>query len=188
MVSALPKIATQLGTNKWALYRAVNRGAIRCFRPSPRSLEFPPGEIDYLREHWEILSTLIQAFSTEPNVKLAVLYGSLARGDENSDSDADVLIDFYKEDVTSISSIAMRLGNVLGRSVDIAQLSHIKTGFPLLLLQAIDDGRVMIDKDNMWKGLQTSRSTILRAAKKQQKREREEASKCLEQLMNEDIQ
>lgn len=186
MRSTLPNIAGQLGTDARTLRRAAERGAVRCRRPGPRSLELPPGELSYLRSHWVLISTLTRAFRTEPNVELAVLYGSAARGSDTSGSDIDVLVRFRDDERGSTAALARRLEERVGRSVDVARLSRVRSESPFLLLQVLDEGRVLVDRDNVWAALQRDRETIARAARRQMSGSRQEAADSVAALLEND--
>lgn len=182
MASALPRIAAQLDADERTLRRAVQRGAVRARRPSPRALELAPGELAYLRSHWSLLSALTQALRHEPNVELAVLYGSAARGDEHRASDVDVLVSFRTDDDAARSALARRLEEALQRPVDVARLSRVRRQAPLLLLAALDDGRVLVDRDGSWPKLRAQRETIARAARRHRQRSRRQAADAIAQL------
>jgi predicted nucleotidyltransferase len=182
VASALPRIALQLDADERTLRRAVERGAIRARRPSPRALELAPGELAYLRSHWPVLSTLTQALRHDPNVELAVLYGSAARGDEHRGSDVDVLASFRSDDDGAPSRLARRLEEAIGKPVDVARLSRVRRQAPLLLLAAIDDGRVLVDRNGSWPRLRNQRETIARAARRQRQRDRQRAADAFAQL------
>jgi predicted nucleotidyltransferase len=149
----------------------------------PRGLELAAGEIPYLRSHSELLSALTGALRTEPNVRLAALYGSTARGDERRDSDVDVLVEFRNDASGSTSALARRLEEAAGRPVDIARLSGVRKETPLLLLQALDEGRVLVDRDDRWGQPVSARETVARAARRQTRRERQEAAASIEHLL-----
>lgn len=183
MASPLPTIAAQLGANERTLRRAAQRGAVRARRSGPRSLDLAAGELAYLRSHWDLLSTLTRSFRTEPNVRLAVLYGSRARGDEHRGSDVDLLVDFRDDRAASTSALALRLGAAVGAPVDVARLSRIRGEAPLLLVQALDEGRVLVDREGRWKDLLQARETVARAARRQLSRERSQAADGLAQLL-----
>jgi len=185
MASALPTTAVQIGANEQALRRAALRGAIRCRRTGPRTFELLPGELDYLRGHWGLISTLTRALRTEPNVRLAVLYGSTARGDERADSDIDVLVDFRDDAAASTSALARRLEAAVGRSVDVARLSRVRTESPLLLTRVVDDGRVLVDRDDTWASLREARENVARTARRRQNTRRQEAAAGLADLLEE---
>jgi predicted nucleotidyltransferase len=183
MASALPAIAAQLGADERTLRRATKRGTVRAHRSSPRSLELAPGELRYLRSHWDLLSRLTRAFRTEPNVRMAVLYGSRARGDEWRSSDIDVLVDFRDDRRASTSALAQRLAEAAGGPVDVARLSRVRREAPLLLLQALDEGRVLVDREDQWHKLLQARETVARAARRQMSRERREAADSIQELL-----
>ncbi len=183
MRSLLPAIAAQVGADERSLRRAAARGTLRCRRPTPRALEFDPGELDYLREHWKLLNGLTRALRTEPNVRLAVLYGSRARGTEIAASDVDVLVDFRDDDAASTTALGERLQGRLGLQVDVARLPRVRRQAPLLLLQAIDEGRTLIDRDGAWPAVKAQRESIARAARRQMARLRREAGQSVEQIL-----
>lgn len=91
-MGAIQQLADELGAEERTLRRAVAQGTIHCRRQGPRRIKLSPGEADYLREHWELLLGLRKALRTEPKVRLAVLYGSVARGHEDADSDLDLMV------------------------------------------------------------------------------------------------
>jgi predicted nucleotidyltransferase len=183
MRSTLPGIALKLDADARTLRRAVARGTVRCRRPSPRRLEFASGELAYLCDHWTTLSTLSEAFRTEPTVSLAVLYGSRARGSDHAGSDVDLLVGFRDGARASASALARRMEARVGAAVDVAALSRVRAEAPLLLLQAVDEGRVLVDRDGVWENLQHSRETIARAARRQMARGRREAAESLAALL-----
>lgn len=176
-------IAAELGAQERTLRRAASRGTVRCSRPTPRGLELLPGELAYLRSHWELLSALTRAFRTEANVELAVLYGSAARGDEHSGSDVDVLVGFRDDASASTSALARRLEERLPKPVDVALLSRVRRESPLLLLQAIDEGRVLVDRGALWAELRAQRETVARAARRRMARDRRDAARSFADLV-----
>src|SRR5262245_14498650 len=91
-MGTVQELANKLGVDERTLRRAVSQGALRAHRPGPRRLRLAPGEEEYLRSHWQLLANLRNALRTQRRVRLAVLYGSLARGDEDADSDLDLLV------------------------------------------------------------------------------------------------
>jgi predicted nucleotidyltransferase len=185
MRSTLPDIAAQLGADARTLRRAAERGAVHHRRPGPRSLELVPGELSYLQSHWQLLSALTRAFRTEPNVDLAVLYGSAARGSEHARSDVDILVAFRDDADRSTAVLARRLEKRIGITVDVASLSHVRKKSPLLLLQVVNEGRVLIDRGKNWDELRRARETIARAARRQMDRGREQVAESLTSLLEE---
>jgi predicted nucleotidyltransferase len=183
MRSPLPTVARELGVDERTLRRAAERGAVRCRRPGPRKLEFAEGELDYLRIHWRLMRALTRALRTEPNVRLAVLYGSMARGDDRRDSDVDVLVEFGDDVPNAVRGLAMRLERAVGRDVDVTRLGRARESSPLLVLQALDEGRVLVDRDGRWPSLMRERARIAKAAVSAHEAAREQASVAFHELM-----
>lgn len=77
----------------------------------------------------------------------AVVYGSVARGEDTPQSDLDVLVSFAEDRPDAAVKLAVRLEGALGRRVDVARLDRVQDTAPLLLLRAVDDGRVALDRD-----------------------------------------
>jgi predicted nucleotidyltransferase len=183
MRSPLPAIAEDLGADERTLRRAAQRGTVRCRRSGPRRLELDTGELDYLRSHWELLHELTRALRTERNVRLAVLYGSVARGDDRGDSDVDIIVGLRAATPGAATALAARLERALGRDVDVSELGRVETGAPLLLLYALDEGRVLVDRDGQWPGLLTRRRELARAAQRAERAERHAVEESWRMLM-----
>jgi len=183
MRSPLPRLAAEISADPRTLRRAVSRGTVRAQRPGERQLVLEPGERDYLRTHWQLLTRLSQAFRTEPNVSLAVLYGSIARGDGHDGSDFDLLVDLRDESPLAVAALADRLSRALGREVDLARLGHVRSTAPLLLLQALDQGRVIVDRERQWPGLRGQRSAVSRSAERAERSDRAAAAAALAELL-----
>jgi predicted nucleotidyltransferase len=164
MASTLPRLAHEVGADERTLRRAVADGAVRCTRPGPRRLDIPAAERRYLRRHWPLLAGLRRALRTEPGVKLAVLYGSAARGDADEDSDLDVLVDLKSDDPQIAAALRRRLERATGRQVDLARLPQVQAGAPLLLAEVLREGRVLVDRTGQWTTLQARRASIERRA------------------------
>ena len=157
---------------------------VRAARPSPRRVRIDPDEVAYLRERWGLLSKLMSALRTEPNVCLAVLYGSVARGDDRAGSDVDVLVDFRDDEGASVAALATRLSEALdGRPGDVARLSRVRREAPLLLRQALDEGRVLVDRDDQWNAWRMRRESVARNARRHSARQRAAAARALDELL-----
>lgn len=183
MRSILPRVASELEADERTLRRAVRRGTVRARRPGQRQLQFEPAEREYLRGHWPVLSALSRALRTEPNVRLAVLYGSVARGDDGPASDLDLLVDLREDTASAASALARRLGRAVGRDVDVARLDRVRERSPLLLVQALDEGRVIADREQRWPSLRAQRPRVRRAADQAVEAERQAAAAALADLM-----
>lgn len=183
MRSTLPVLALELGADERTLRRALSRGTVRGRRPGRRKLELAPGERAYLREHWPLLSALSRALRTEPGVRLAVLFGSAARGDDGPEADLDLLVDLRDGSPWAANALALRLEAATARRVDVARLPSIRERSPLLLLQALDEGRVIVDRDLAWRELLGQRDQILEDAERTANHERKAAATAIADLL-----
>jgi predicted nucleotidyltransferase len=98
--------------------RAMTDGTVRSERLSPRRQRVSDEERCYLIEHWPLLAKLRLALRTEPNVRLAVLYGSVARGEDTPESDLDLLVSLAEDRPDAGVKLAVRLERALHREVD----------------------------------------------------------------------
>jgi predicted nucleotidyltransferase len=181
--SLLPALAVDLGADERTLRRAAQRGTFRCRRPGPRQLELDAAELGYLRSHWELLHGLTRTLRTERNVRLAVLFGSSARGDDRSNSDIDLLVELCNRAPGAASALAARLECALSRHVDVAELEAIERDAPLLLLYALDEGRALIDRGGRWPALLARRGDVARAARRAERAERRAVEESWQMLM-----
>jgi predicted nucleotidyltransferase len=184
-VVKLGDLAGELGADERTLRRAVVDGMVRCERLGPRRQLISDEERSYAVGHWQELAKLRRALRTEPNVRLAIVYGSVARGDETPESDLDLLVSLAKDRPEAAVKLAVRLERVLGRQVDVARLNRIMDSAPLLLLQAIDDGRVVLDRDGQWPVLRASRDELARHAHRSHGARRQRARASIRELVSE---
>src|SRR6266508_1991 len=90
--TSLRSLARHLEVPERTLRRAASEGLIHGRRISERRYETSLREEAYLRRHWPLLRALREALRTEPNVRLAVLFGSQATGRATESSDLDLLV------------------------------------------------------------------------------------------------
>jgi uncharacterized protein YutE (UPF0331/DUF86 family)/predicted nucleotidyltransferase len=91
-------------------------------------------------------TSLIDALSAEPGVRLAVLFGSSARGRERRGSDLDVGVVGEPEDGENM--LQVRLARATGRSVDLVALD---TAPPLLRFEIARDGQLLLERTpHLW--------------------------------------
>jgi predicted nucleotidyltransferase len=109
----------------------------------------PSGEREYVQRHWELLGRLIETLRTERNARLAVLFGSVARGDETDGSDIDVLVDLRDESLESIGRLRRRLRDAAARDVQLVTIDAASSS-PVLMADVVEDGRVLVDRDDVW--------------------------------------
>lgn len=164
-MTELDLLAAELGANGRAFRRAAARGLIRVRRTSPYKAEISAEERRYVRRHWSLLHALTAAFRTELNVRAAVLYGSLARGDDREGSDVDLIVALAGTSrELSLARLGLKLEALLGRSVQIVSLREAELT-PILLAEALRDGRVIVDRDGIWDRLRSSEGRLLRRAR-----------------------
>lgn len=168
-------LALDLEAPERTLRRAIADGAIRSRRLSARRLRLVDGELDYLRTHWWLLARLREAMRTEPSVELAVLSGSMARGDDHAHSDVDLAVWLRGGMPLDRMRLGMRLEEKLGLAVDVADLKQAQEGDPLSLLQILDEGRVIVDRNGTWPQLRGQRSAVYKRAARAYLKQRQTA-------------
>jgi predicted nucleotidyltransferase len=151
-MTGLTLLADEVGVNERTLRRAVSQGTLHGSRPTPRKLELPLHEREYVRRSWSMISTLRTALRTEQNVRFALLFGSTATGIDTPASDIDVLVDLRDSSFERIVDLGTKLTRLAGRPVDIVELKEAESE-PAFLAQIVADGRVLIDREELWPGL-----------------------------------
>ena len=179
----LNDLAHELGADERTLRRAVTDGTVRCERLGPRKQRVSDEEQQYILDHWPLLAQLRRALRTEPNVRLAVVYGSIARGDDTPASDLDLLVSLAEDRPDAAVKLAVRLEHTLGRDVDVARLNLAKDSSPLLLLQVLDEGRVVLDRDVQWEQLLAQRADIASRARRSHAARRRRARASINELL-----
>jgi predicted nucleotidyltransferase len=165
-MSELDELAAEVQASGRTFRRAAERGTLRTRRLGARRVVVAASERRYVRGHWPLLASLIQTLRTQPNVRLAALFGSVARGEEGARSDLDIAVSFGRDDHQARADLAELLERASGRSVQLISLDQAKEA-PLLLADLLRDGRVLVDRDGEWPGLKRSEPTIVRRAREQ---------------------
>lgn len=160
-MTELGLLAQEVGVSERTLRRASARETLRGSRPTPRKLQLPLQERDYVRRSWGLLSALLAALRTEHNVRFALLFGSAATGADTSDSDVDVLVDMRDARFERVVNLNTKLTRLIGRPVDIVELSNAEAD-PSFLAQAVADGRVLIDREGLWPRLRRREHALRR--------------------------
>jgi predicted nucleotidyltransferase len=158
----LGETAKRVGCNERTLRRYINGGLLHGRRVVVGQLELSQAEEAYLRGHWALLSKLMGALRTERDVRLAVLFGSTATGEDTPVSDVDLLIVHRRSEVMVHMGLRRRLRHALGTPVDVVTLEQAETQ-PSLLADVLREGRVLIDREDLWSSLQLRRDEILEA-------------------------
>lgn len=163
MSLALTETATALHCDERTLRRYAGLGLLRARRGKRQELRLPYSEEAYLRRHWELLHGLRGALRTQPSVRLAVLFGSAATGEDRPESDVDLLIEHSSGDLEQIVELQRRLRADTGQPIHIVSLEDARRS-PLLLADVLREGRVIIDRGGTWQRLGGERERILRRA------------------------
>jgi predicted nucleotidyltransferase len=164
-MTTLDRLARDVGASGRTLRRAAARGLVKSTRPTPKRIEVTPGELRYVRRHWPLLEELVAALRTEPSVRLAVLFGSFARGESHAGSDLDLLVRIERKHDLALARLALRLSDRIGRRVQLVSLEDGQKS-SLLLADVLRDGRVVIDRDGDWSRLRRRESAITRDARR----------------------
>jgi predicted nucleotidyltransferase len=163
MSRMLEELAEGVGVHERTLRRAVADGAIRARRVSPYKLEMPVDERHYVRTHWSTIAALRAALRTEPSVRCAVLFGSVARGDDVVNSDLDLLVWIGDAPRAARHALERRLAAHCGRPVHVLDLRDAREQ-PTLLESIIRDGRVLVDRGDLWAALKAEADAVRRRA------------------------
>jgi predicted nucleotidyltransferase len=152
---SLRSLARLLDVPERTLRRAATEGMVHGRRVSERRYETTLREEMYLREHWPLLRALRAALRTEPNVRLAVLFGSIATGRESEQSDLDLLVVLGDQTASAVAALSQRLSDRTGREVQLVRLQEAERS-PALMADALAQGRVLVDRDVAWPTLKAA--------------------------------
>jgi uncharacterized protein len=90
-------------------------------------------------------AALRAALEQEPGIRLAYLFGSVARGDDGPNSDVDVAVWLADEvGLVELGALSERLSAAVGGRVDIVDL---RSAPPLLCWQVVTDGEPLLVRD-----------------------------------------
>jgi predicted nucleotidyltransferase len=152
---SLRALARQLEIPERTLRRVAAEGMVRGERISARRFRTSLREEAYLRTHWPLLRSLRDALRTEPNVRLAVLFGSTATGRATERSDVDVLVALSDPTAARVAELTGRLERRVGRDIHVVRLHEAQSN-PVLMAAALRDGRVLVDRDRAWPELKAA--------------------------------
>jgi predicted nucleotidyltransferase len=160
---SLRTLARHLDVPERTLRRAAAEGLVHGRRLSERRYTTSLREEAYLREHWPLLRELRAALRTEPNVRLAVLFGSVAVGQEAAGSDIDLLVGLRDGSAGAVAALAQRLSDRLGREVQLVRVEEAERS-PRLMIDVLRQGRVLVDREQLWATLKSRERGWQRAA------------------------
>ena len=90
------------------------------------------------------VEALTRVVASVADLRLAVLFGSAARGEDRADSDLDVGVLFAGGAQTDPAALRVRLERETGRVVDLIQLD---SAAPLLRMEIGRHGRVLFERE-----------------------------------------
>jgi predicted nucleotidyltransferase len=164
-MDSLGRLAAELSIPNRTLRRAAREGLIRGERISPRRFRTTLHEENYLQRYWPLLRRLRDGLRTEPNVQLAVLFGSTATGSDDDRSDVDILVVMTDTDIGRLAETAERISRRLGRDVQMVRLADAEAS-PVLMDEAITNGRVLVDRQDHWPALRDAAPAWRRRARR----------------------
>ena len=164
LIAELDLLAAELGADGRTLRRAAARGSIRLRRISPYKVEISAQERRYIRRNWPLVRALTAALRTERNVRLAVLFGSAARGEDRPGSDIDLIVALGDAGRLAFARLALRLEALLERPVQLVSLGEAESS-PALLAEAVRDGRPIVDRDGIWDRVRRHDKRLVRRAR-----------------------
>ena len=153
--ASLRTLARHLDVPERTLRRAATEGLLRGRRTSPRRFVTSLREEAYLRRQWPLLRELRAALRTEPNVRLAVLFGSQATGQHRDGSDVDLFVALDDHSAGRVAELSGRLERRLGRDVQLVRLEDAERA-PSLMVDVLEHGRVLVDRDGRWSRLRSN--------------------------------
>jgi predicted nucleotidyltransferase len=154
MSLALSELADAVGVSERTLRRGVGSEVIRARRASARRIVVSDREAAWIRTHWSLVAALRAALRTEPNVELAVLFGSVARGDDILEiSDLDLLVELRRPAPGALEALRQRLSGQLSDDLQLVPLGAALDS-PRLLVEILRDGRPLVDRADAWPRLQ----------------------------------
>jgi predicted nucleotidyltransferase len=163
MGQALGHTADELGCSERTLRRYIGGGLLHGRRVGYQGTELSDEEARYLNSHWALLHKLKAALRTERDVRLAVLFGSTAVGEDEPDSDVDVLVVHRRPEQRALAGLRLRLRRALDKPVHVVSLDQARDS-PSLFADILQEGRPLIDRDGMWVKLSAQAGDVLAQA------------------------
>jgi predicted nucleotidyltransferase len=179
---ALALLADEVGANERTLRRAIAEGTLRGIRRSPRKLDVPLAERQYIRRSWSVLAGLREALRTEHNVRFALLFGSTAAGTDTDASDIDVLVALRDGSLERVADLNAKLSAVVGRPVDVVRLEDAEAE-PSFLADVLAYGRVLVDRGEHWPRLRRREAELDRRGRIQDARRARAALAGIDRLL-----
>jgi predicted nucleotidyltransferase len=142
-----------------------------------------PGEDALLRRNRELLAALRRALRTEPNVTFAMLFGSVARGDDRPDSDVDVMVVLRTQSLEKMVELQDRLEVATGKVIHLLAKEDASRNEVLMSL-AVEEGRPLVDRIGLWPELQGEREELRRRGDRSLRRDRRRALAAIDAFLS----
>jgi hypothetical protein len=91
----------------------------------------------------ELETSLIETLEKMPEIELAVIFGSVARGKETQESDIDIGVLSKSPSRDLLRRLELLLGRATGREVEVVSLEEAP---PLLRFEIARDGKVLVER------------------------------------------
>ncbi len=163
VVGVLASLARDLGVDEGSVRLAAAGGTLRLRSGGSRLVDLEVGEREYLLRHWGLLSALISVLEVECDVCLAVLFGSVARGDEDEGSDVDLVVGMHDVSLARMGRLRRRLRDATDRTVHLVLMSAV-TDSPSLMADVVQDGRVLLDRAGAWPAMKDQEGALREVA------------------------
>lgn len=160
---SLRRLARELELPERTVRRVARQGLIRGEVVSPRKFRTSLREEAYLRRQWTLLRGLRAALRTEPNVRLAVLFGSQATGEFTERSDIDIMVMLRDPTAAAVAALTGRLEHRLGRTVQLVRIEDAEAS-PQLIEDVREQGRVLVDRGPFWPSFLAGRDELSRSS------------------------
>jgi predicted nucleotidyltransferase len=126
---------------------------------------------------------LRSALRTEPNVAFAMLFGSVARGEDDADSDIDLLVVLREHSPGRLIELQDRLERASGREIHLVEMEAASRN-EVLLSMAVEDGRVLVDREERWPPLRSELDGLRRRADRSLDRDRRRALSAVDTFLS----
>ena len=120
-----------------------------------------------------------RALRTEPNVSLAVLFGSVARGDDDEESDVDLLVGLRDPGLGNRVALEGRLRKHTDLPLAVIAVEGALRR-PSFMVEVLRDGRVLVDRDGRWSELCAQAPSIEAQARERSRILAERAREAIE--------
>lgn len=163
-VTAVDELAAQLGTTPRTVRRLIALGMIREQRLTARRTGIHSLEREYLRRRWPELASVRAELRTSPEVRLAVLFGRAAREAEAwEDGPLSLYVERLGTSPLARKELELRLAGPAGQEVRLHEAERRPRQWaPLWLFDVITEGRVIVDREDLWRECCRLRSSLQR--------------------------